>query len=126
MKEHQQQLVELQIGAIANGHLCTAVYPSVFEALLTKLPQIRSREQVRVNLDKLEWIDHLPLLSLTLALRQCARLHPNGCEVVMPAIPEREAFLERWGFFKLLDELQLGYEITENPNPYKESQHSRV
>ena len=126
MSAESQQPVKLRVGAIASGHLTTAAFSSVLNQYLTAVPQIRLADRAVVDLAGVEWIDHLPLLGVSLIVKECARLCPERCEAVMPAILEREAFLERWGFFRLLDELEFDYEVPEKLEPYKESQHSRV
>lgn len=118
--------VELPIGAIANGHLTTAEYLSVFNAFLKRLQRIRSGGSLIIDLSGIEWLDHMPLLGISLLVKECAKLHPGSCSVIMPIILERQAFLDRWGFFRFLDELQVQYETADNPESYKESQHSRV
>jgi hypothetical protein len=61
-----------------------------------------------------------------MAMNRCAQLQLDTCEVILPESPERESFLERWGFFNLLDQLGISAEISDNREPYEESEYSRM
>ena len=126
MTTQPQLPIEIPIGGIAGGHLTSGTYPAVLNAFLKELPEVRSGGRARIDLGGVEWIDHLPLLSVCMALNQCAQLQLDSCEVILPEIPERESFLERWGFFNLLDQLGVSAEISDNREPYEESEYSRM
>ena len=118
--------IEIPIGRIAGGHLTSGTYSAVLNAFLSKLPEVRSGGCARIDLGAVEWIDHLPLLSVCMAINQCAQLKLDPGEVVLPKSLERESFLERWGFFNLLDQLGVSAEISDNREPYEESEYSRM
>ena len=128
LMETQNDRIDVSIGALSGGHLTSQTFTDVFDAFLSNLNRLShiSTEGLLFDLQKVEWIDHLPLLALYMIVEQSVDLELAPLTLVPPLMEEPSAFLERWGFFKLIEEKNVLVSPTQELATYRESVHSRV
>jgi len=107
------------------GVLTSRHWLTVFDALASK-PNVKKGEGVALDLTKIDWIGHLPLLALCLGVQRLADERYAGISVRMPSSGSVRAFLHRWKFYEYLKHKGIGYE-GEVSGEYLESfRHSCV
>lgn len=76
---------------------------------------------LELDLSRIEWIGHLPLLALSLGAQSMAQAHFERRVAKMPSNTATRAFLERWDFYALLRRYGFEYdrraEITYAESP---------